>query len=96
MALLYSDSFDLQDVPLRWVVSGTVGDIAYTTPTRFGSGKAITLSATTSINVNLTILRAFPASASIYAGAAIKSVLVTANRSNDYTGDVFFIDTNSC
>lgn len=94
MALLYSDSFDLQDAPLRWVVSGTVGDIAYTTPTRFGSGKAITLSATTSINVNLTILRAFPASASIYTGAAIQAGLEAANSSNDYTANLFGIYTN--
>jgi hypothetical protein len=94
MALLYSDGFDLQDTPLRWVVSGPVGDITYNTPTRFGSGKAITLSEVTSITTNLTILRAFSASASIYAGAAIQVGLESGN-SNDYTANLFGIYTNS-
>lgn len=94
MALLYSDGFDLQDTPLRWVVSGTVGDVTYGTTTRFGTGKAVTLSGTTT-NANLSILRAFPASASIYAGAAVQAGLDAGNSSNDYTANLFGIYTNS-
>jgi len=94
MALLYSDSFDLQDTPLRWAVSGTVGDITYGTATRFGSGKAITLSEVTSNTTSLMILRAFSASASIYAGAAIQVGLETGGG-GDYTANLFGIYTNN-
>lgn len=93
MALLYSDGFDLQDAPLRWVTTGTLGAISYGTATRFGAGKAITL-VETATTTNLSILRAFPASASIYAGAAIQVGLETGN-SNDPTANLFGIYTNS-
>jgi hypothetical protein len=94
MALLYSDGFDLQDAPLRWVVSGTLGDITYGTATRFSSGKAVTLSELSSTATSLTILRAFPASTSMYAGAAIQVGLETGNGS-DYTANLFGIYTNN-
>jgi hypothetical protein len=94
MALLYSDGFDLQDTSLRWVVSGTVGDVSHSTATRFGSGKAVTLAGST-VNANLSILRGFPASVSIYAGAAIQVGLESGNSSNDYTANLFGIYTNN-
>lgn len=94
MALLYSDGFDLQDMPTRWAVSGTLGDVSYGTATRFGSGKAVTLSEVSANTTSLTILRAFPASASIYAGAAIQVGLETGNAS-DWTANLFGIYTNN-
>lgn len=94
MALLYSDGFDLQDTTQRWMVSGTVGDVAYGTATRFGAGKAVTLSGST-VNANLSILHGFPASASIYAGAAVQVGLEAGNSSNDYTANLFGIYTNN-
>lgn len=88
MALLYSDGFDLQDLPLRWVVSGTVGDVSYGTATRLGSGKAATLNAT-GTNVSLSVLRAIPASASIYIGAAVQVGLEVDTTPGNQTANLF-------
>lgn len=94
MALLYSDGFDLQDVPMRWTVTGTASDITYATATRLGAGKAATLNAVTNNNASLSILHALPASASIYAGAAIQVGLESGNN-YDLTANLFGIYTDS-
>lgn len=94
MALLYSDGFDMQDVPMRWAVGGAVADIGYATATRLGTGKAATLNAVTNNATSLTILRALPASASIYAGAAIQVGLESGNVS-DLTANLFGLYTDN-
>ena len=94
MALLYSDGFDVQDVPMRWTVTGTASDITYATATRLGAGKSATLNAVTNNNVNLSILRALPASSSIYAGAAIQVGLESGNNS-DLTANLFGVYTDN-
>lgn len=94
MALLYSDGFDLQDTPMRWTVTGTNSDITYAAATRLGTGKAATLNSVTNSNVNLSILRALPASASIYAGAAIQVGLESGNNF-DLTANLFGIYTDN-
>ena len=91
MALLYMDGFDLQDAPMRWILFGLATDVSYGVPTRFSSGKAVTLtvSSGTPTQSNLTLLRAFTPSASIYAGAAIQAGLDAGNSNNDPTGNLF-------
>ena len=87
MALLYIDGFDLQDTTMRWVTSGNTGEIVYTTPTRFGGGKAATLNSTTNTTI-LSILRSFTPAASVYMGAAVQVGLESGN-SSDPTGNLF-------
>ncbi len=89
MALLYSDGFDLQDVGLRWIVNGSVSDITFATGTRLGAGKAATLNTTASVS-SLSIMRALPASASLYMGAAIQ-VGTEAGNNSDPTANLFGI-----
>ncbi|GEM_PF-953812 len=98
MALLYMDGFDVQDAGMRWVVSGVTTDIVYTTTPRFTTnpGKAVTLSAINGgTQANLTILRAIPASASIYTGAAIQAGLENGSWTGAPTANLFGIYTDS-
>lgn len=94
MALLYSDGFDVQDVPMRWTVTGTASDITYATATRLGTGKAATLNSVTGNAVSLSMLRALPACTSIYAGAAVQVGLESGNV-NDPTANLFGVYTDS-
>ena len=93
MALLYMDGFDVQDSALRWVQGGAAGDFTYNTPTRFNTGKALTIS---TINAGWTtyILRSFAASSSVYMGAAIQVGLESGNGS-DPTANLFGIYTDT-
>lgn len=92
MALLYMDGFDVQDNALRWVQGGIAGDYTYNTATRFGTGKALTIS---TINAAWTtyILRSFTASSAVYMGAAIQVGLESGNGS-DPTANLFGIYTD--
>lgn len=90
MALLYIDGFDLADTAMRWVYSGVAADITYGATTRFGSGKAVTLSAITNNNSSISLLHSFAPSASVYVGAAIQ-VGVESGNGNDLTANLFGI-----
>lgn len=93
MALLYTDGFDLQDTLLRWTPGSYVADTVYTTATRFGSGKCITLNVGSSGSQNTaTIIKGFPASATVYAGAAI--LLSADNGGNEPTQNLFGLYTD--
>lgn len=90
MALLYMDGFDTQDNALRWVQGGVAGDFTYGTATRFGTGKALTIS---TINAAWTtnILRSFAASSSIYMGAALQAGLEADGNGSTPTTNLFGI-----
>lgn len=92
MALLYMDGFDVQDNALRWVQGGIAGDFTYGAATRFGTGKALTIS---TVNAAWTsyILRGFTPSSSIYVGAAVQVGLESGNGS-DPTANLFGVYTD--
>lgn len=94
MALLYMDGFDLQDTTMRWVLSGASADILYTATPRFtvNPGKAVSLNPVSGGGqANLTILRALPASASLYVGAAIQVGLEVGTWTGNPTANLFGI-----
>lgn len=92
MALLYMDGFDLQDNALRWVQGGLAGDFTYGAATRFGAGKALTISTLTTGGTSYMI-RSFTPSSSVYMGAAIQAGLESGNGS-DPTANLFGIYTD--
>lgn len=94
MALLYMDGFDVQDASLRWAQTGVASDYTYAVATRLGSGKAVTIN-TTSTNTSSSMIKGFPASASVYVGAAIQVGLEVDTGTNNPTANLFGIYTDS-
>lgn len=95
MALLYMDGFDVQDSSLRWVQNGPPGDYTYAAATRFGTGKALTINAITSNTSNVSILKSFTPSASVYMGAALQVGLEVDTNNSNHTGNLFGIYTDN-
>lgn len=91
MALLYIDGFDFQDSALRWVQGGAANEFTYATSTRFGAGKALTLS-TLNATSSTYALKGFPASGSIYIGAALQ--VGSEGGGNDPTANLFGMYTD--
>ena len=94
MALLYMDGFDVQDAALKWTQTGVAGDYTYAAPTRFNSGKALTINAT-GTNAAASIIRSIPASSSIYMGAAIQVGLEFDATNANHTANLFGIHTDN-
>ena len=92
MALLYMDGFDAQDSALRWVQSGSANEFTYGAMTRFGAGKALTIS-TTNAAASSYVTRGFAASSSIYIGAAIQ--VGAEGAGNDPSANLFGIYTDA-
>lgn len=92
MALLYMDGFDAQDSAMRWVQSGAVNEFTYGTTTRFGAGKALTIS-TTNAAASSYVMRGFSASGSVYIGAAIQ--VGAEGAGNDPSANLFGIYTDA-
>jgi hypothetical protein len=88
MALLYIDGFDAADAALRWVRTGVDADFSYAAATRFGAGKAVTLSSVT-FNSAASLLHSITPSVAIYAGAAIKVGLELDSNASNPTANLF-------
>jgi hypothetical protein len=84
MALLYMDGFDLQDTLIRWTTIGYTGSVVYTTATRLGAGKCVTLDVGPAGGAGTTIqiVRPITPSAQVYVGAAIQTTLEGGNTNN--------------
>lgn len=92
MALLYMDGFDLQDSAVRWVQSGAANEFTYGATTRFGTGKALTIS-TTNAAASSHVTRGFSGSSAIYIGAAIQ--VGAEGAGNDPSANLFGIYTDA-
>lgn len=88
MALLYIDGFDAADAALRWVRTGVDADFSYGMSTRFGTGKAVTMSSVT-FNSAASLLRSVTPSAAIYTGAAVKVGLERDSNASNPTANLF-------
>lgn len=88
MALLYIDGFDAADAALRWVRTGVDADFSYPTTTRFGTGRAVTLSSVT-FNSTVSLLRPIAPSAAVYIGAALKIGLEFDSNASNPTANLF-------
>jgi hypothetical protein len=88
------DGFDLQYTLVRWSGLGYTGSIVYTTTTRLGAGKCITLDVQSAGNQsNVNLLRSFTPSAQVFVGAAIQVGLESGNN-NDPTANFFGLYTD--
>jgi hypothetical protein len=88
MALLYIDGFDAADAGLRWVRTGVDADFTYAASTRFGAGKAVTLSSVT-FDRPAALLRSITPSTAIYTGAAVKVGLERDSNASNPTANIF-------
>lgn len=88
MALLYIDGFDVADAALRWVRTGMDADFSYSASTRFGTGKAATMSSVT-FNGAASLLRSITPSAAVYTGAAVKVGLERDSNASNPTANLF-------
>lgn len=98
MTLLYMDGFDLSDTLMRWAaatVGGNTNDIVFTTSPRLGTGKCVTINPVTGNSSTLSLLRAFTPSAQVYIGAAIQAGLEYDTNSQNMTGNLFGLYTDS-